>query len=975
MPCLLVACYMAASAAGDAPRPNIVFVVTDDQSPMTWSYDGGYRAAEAFGYNGDDRVHTPEIDRLANEGIIFSRAYVSSTVCSPSRYSTLTGRYAGRCTGTDYMALHPPGTLTRTENNTELELDRPSLPKLLQASGYRTGWVGKSHIVNHHALRSTQWPAYGLQSYDQTADPNDPNITTRMVHNHDYWRRWLSAYGFDYVDGVYAANLKELHNDALNVHNLEWTTNTALQFIESADEEPFFLYYATTVPHGPAPWIRSDGRYIRSLDADPRMTGAGYHPLNYDFMPTRAEILQTQSDLGKPAASAWVHWFDSAIGALRTKLEQKGLWENTLFIVTSDHGSWRHGKATLHEGGLRVPLVMHWPTGIDAPFTYNGLVQNIDFAPTFLELAGITLPAEMHSDGVSLAPVLGGSTNPLRSYLFAELGFARGIVTDSWKYIAVRYTPEINAQIANGETFPGWQGAELERPYLTRNSHLGHFASTHNANYFDGDQLYDLDNDPREEVNLFGTDPNKAAEMQALLTTVLNTFEDRPFGEFVQGSADPNCVGLETFVDFGDASSSNLVRKEVGDGNMTTTSIGGRTCITPVNPAQDHYVYLAIDDAIAYNGNEPTICVYVDYYDSGAISMNVQYEALDGTKYKGTANHPLTDTNQWLRAIFTITDAKLGNGQNGQSDLRLRFTGTVPFYVERVGVVIPPSAAPAELRVDASSVGCIANADTELQENLFTVTNTGGGTLNFQVLSDKAWLTPIPSSASSGSGGSVPVGVHVDTANLALGEHTATLTVIDDGESTARQDARATVLILPATVPDCTLVTSPGNLSYVIAEGSSLPTDVIGVYGLSASDSICNLDPNVSWITPASTLVYANATEYVPVNYHVESLAPADYFGQLTLSSPTCPGSDNALTVNVRILSAEAWLLDVDEDGDIDAEDVNAVTQCLSGPDVDVTGGGCSDAPDVDGDLDFDLADFGRMQACSAGEGGYPTCD
>lgn len=535
---LAVVCFafVPSIAAADQPaRPNIVLVITDDQSPFNWEYDGGYRSAETFGFCGDKQVHSPEIDRLAKDGLVFTRAYVSSTVCSPSRYATLTGRYAGRCTGPHFMRLHPPGSLTRVENNTELERDRPSLPKLLQANGYRTGFVGKSHIVKHDiANHPNDWEKHGLKTYSQTDDARDPQISARMKHNHDLWRRWIADYGFDFVDSVYPANLRELYNKSANVHNVEWTTQAALRFIEEAGEEPFFLYYATTVPHGPAPWEQKSKKFIRGLDADPGMTGAGYIQPDFAFMPMRKEIKQHAQKMGKPLQSAWVHWFDSAVGALRKQLEAQGKWENTLFVVTSDHGSWRHGKATLYEGGLRVPMVMHWPAGTRKPATYDGLVQNIDYAPTILELAGVEAPAAMQCDGVSLVPVLKGSDQPLRKHLFAEVGYSRAIITKDWKYIAVRYTPQIEQRIAAGRSFEGFEGRELERPYLTRNGHLGHHASSHNPHYFEPDQLYDLSRDPREENNLADAQPEQVKQMQAMLAEVLSTFKNRPFGEFVR---------------------------------------------------------------------------------------------------------------------------------------------------------------------------------------------------------------------------------------------------------------------------------------------------------------------------------------------------------------------------------------------------------------------------------------------------------
>jgi len=140
-----------ASAPVENKSPNIVFIMTDDQSPipvLAKTCD----QSRPFGFNGDPNVHTPVIDSLARNGLVFTRAYVSSSVCSPSRYSILTGRYAGRCEGSRFMNLFPYGEPTRIENNTELEESRENLPRILQKGGYRTGFVGKCHVVDHQLL-------------------------------------------------------------------------------------------------------------------------------------------------------------------------------------------------------------------------------------------------------------------------------------------------------------------------------------------------------------------------------------------------------------------------------------------------------------------------------------------------------------------------------------------------------------------------------------------------------------------------------------------------------------------------------------------------------------------------------------------------------------------------------------------------------------------------------------------------------
>ena len=518
-------------------KPNIIFIMTDDQSAIVPLDSEKRIQSRPFGFNGDKQVHTPIIDDLANNGMIFNRAYVSSSVCVPSRYSMLTGRYAGRSEGPAFMSMHPEGIMTRVENNTEIEKDKPNLPRLLQEEGYKTGFVGKSHIIEHNIVNNKKnWAKNGFHTYPKNADPNNPEVSKMMKENHDKWTEIVKKYGFDYANGFYAGNLRELYNDSLNVHNVEWKNKAALEFIEENKKDPFFLYYSETVPHGPAPYNMKNGKYFRGLDANPKFTGEGLLDADYSYLPTREEIKKEIKNLDKKVAHAWLRWFDHAVGAVVDKLKAEGIYENTIIIITSDHGNYNGGKTTLYESGTKVPLMMHWPNDIKPNSEYNELVQNIDFTPTFLDVAGVNLKKakkKLNSDGVSLKNVLQGSNKVMHDYLFFELGYARSVMTKDWKYISVRYDEQKQRRINNGLLFNGWKGKKLERPYYTRNGHLGNIASKSNAFYFDADQLFNLVKDPRETENIFKNNKEKAAELKSLLTKSLESFSNRPYAEFV----------------------------------------------------------------------------------------------------------------------------------------------------------------------------------------------------------------------------------------------------------------------------------------------------------------------------------------------------------------------------------------------------------------------------------------------------------
>ncbi|MCP4312899.1 MAG: sulfatase-like hydrolase/transferase, partial [Bacteroidetes bacterium] len=367
----------------------------------------------------------------------------------------------------------------------------------------------------------------------------NPAIDAKMKHNHDVYQSIVRSYGFDYADGIYMGNVKELRNEALNVHNLEWTVDKARKFIEQEKDNPFFLFFNTTLHHGPAPWGRNVGKYLSSFDADPKLTGEGFIDTLWDFMPTRQEIQDKYVAEGLPERDAYALLLDEGIKAIYDKIVELNLDENTLIIFIPDHGSWRHGKATLHDYGLKVPMLMYWKGAITAGSVYDGLVQTVDFLPTILDMTGVEQPAGLETDGMSLKTIIETGAGEAHASLFGELGYSRAVKTKEWKYIAVRYPEDVQEKIDRGGTFAGYQGEILDYPYLTQNSHLGHYASKKNPHYFELDQLYDLHADSAETVNVFNQHPEVVSQMRELLLGYLQSFENRPFGEFTLTTADP----------------------------------------------------------------------------------------------------------------------------------------------------------------------------------------------------------------------------------------------------------------------------------------------------------------------------------------------------------------------------------------------------------------------------------------------------
>lgn len=516
--------------------PNIIIINVDDMA------EGMH-----FGFDGRDAI-TPTMDTLVATGLYFNHAFSTSSVCGPARYSLLTGRYPSRNTSQNFIDKYPLGTLGRfAVSDTQLETDGQNLGAWLRQAGYRTGLVGKAHLIDDDLDNTANWAAKGLMTYPQNADPKtDPVTNAKMLHNHRVLAQRMRTYGFDYVESYYKANLLELRNDALNVHNQEWITKGALDFIEENRNERFFLYMAPTINHGP---VRND--LTKTLvGTDPGYTSAGYLPdLDYSFMPTRQQIVNEVVTVGKKERkSARETWLDYSIQAILNKLTQHGIRNDTLIIFTSDHGErtlsdnpliW--GKSSMFDLGLRTPLIMNWPNGIANPGrVYGELVSHVDLAPTLLGLAAASHLPTRQMDGVNLLPVLQGGSAPVREDVFAEIGYARGIRTKDRKYVAVRYTPDVYAQIANGYLWERVEGNTATgqftepRPYYVNNRQLGSLAAnSHPDNtYYADDQLYNLTADPDENTNIYGQEPATAYDLKKRLANYIGDIPGRPFRQF-----------------------------------------------------------------------------------------------------------------------------------------------------------------------------------------------------------------------------------------------------------------------------------------------------------------------------------------------------------------------------------------------------------------------------------------------------------
>ena len=506
--CMTLCCWAVFTTVAQAERPNIIMFLIDDQNPSSIA---------AFG--GD--TYTPHLDRMAKEGMKFTRAYVSSSVCTPSRYSFLTGRFAGN----SYSKLYHEAVGGKENQglpnfNVALERDNMNVGNVLREAGYTTGFVGKFHLTS-----SLDFPEF-YQGNDGWIDiPKDAKAgaktSAQFAHNERWMRRYLRALGFSWAKNVYPENIHQPYS----MHNAEWTTVAALEFIEANKEGPFYLHLCSTLLHGP------DKSWRRSMD-HPLITGVGETERLPAVMTPREELLKTIAEKGFDPDShvAGEAWIDDSVGAILRKLKELGIDDNTLVIFAPDHG--REGKASVFShGSCQVPMIMRWPNGIPAGQVCEELVQNIDLVPTFFDLGKAEKPESYPIDGQSLTPLFrNGRAENWRDHLYLEMGTARATVTKDWSYIAVRYTQDQIASIKKASP----QNLPKAMSYIGR---LGiGVRGADRPGFFDEDQLYHLASDPKERNNLAYNKKHAArfSDMRALMAQDLKVV-GRPFGEFIPG--------------------------------------------------------------------------------------------------------------------------------------------------------------------------------------------------------------------------------------------------------------------------------------------------------------------------------------------------------------------------------------------------------------------------------------------------------
>ncbi|WP_150107476.1 sulfatase [Pedosphaera parvula] len=367
---------LCATRVHAADRPNFVFILADD---LGW---------KDVGFNGSTFYETPNLDRLAREGMRFTDAYAACSVCSPTRASIMTGKYPARLHLTDWLPGRPDKPdqiLKHPKIITELPAAEITLAKALQEGGYKTAFIGKWHLG-------------GLGHWPEQAG-FDINIGgCGMGHPSSYFSPYKNPTLKDGPVGEYLA-------DRL--------TDEAVKFIENTKGTPFLLYLSHYSVHTP---LQAKKGLIEKYQKKVMQLPPTKGPEFVTEGNTNARQVQNQ-----PIYAAMMQSLDESVGRVLDKLKELGLDKNTVIIFTSDNGGLstaegaptsnmplRAGKGWPYEGGVREPLVVKWPGVTKAASVSDHQVMSTDYYPTLLEIAGLPARPEQHLDGISFTPALRG---------------------------------------------------------------------------------------------------------------------------------------------------------------------------------------------------------------------------------------------------------------------------------------------------------------------------------------------------------------------------------------------------------------------------------------------------------------------------------------------------------------------------------------------------------------------------------------
>ncbi len=487
---LAVGCSAQTDTA--AMKPNVVVLYIDDLDFEELGYCGG-------------EVYTPFIDSLAEQSLQLSSYYVAAPVSTPSRYSALTGRYASNSSSFVGQAKCDPAYV-RWNADIVKGKDK-TIATYLRDAGYHSGFVGKWH--NGQPMPESELLAINMQT---------PNLEQVMATNYELQRKHVHLNSdFDYAQSIYANNLHAIGLPVeLQEHNMEWVTKGALDFLDTCtSDEPFFLWFSTTVPHMPNP--------ITSIKNDVSITAAGPQGKPIEgVQPSRESVLERTRARGIADSNASMLWLDDGIRAVFNQLDEMNALDNTLVIFASDNGESK-GKMTCYQAAAHLPAFVYW-RGKIMPATSDELTSNLDILPTLLELSGLEAEGA-NLDGESWVDMLLNGAELKRQAIYSEVVYQRAVITKKWKYIATRFTPEV----AEGITAENRRDYSIEGMKAKDRYHNEEFYPA----YYDDDQLYDIENDYNEQHNLY-SDEQYATERETMRALMQDFIGSLPydFGEY-----------------------------------------------------------------------------------------------------------------------------------------------------------------------------------------------------------------------------------------------------------------------------------------------------------------------------------------------------------------------------------------------------------------------------------------------------------
>lgn len=452
-------------------KPNIIFICTDDQAAWT------------LGVSGNSEAITPNLDQLANQGAYLTNTFVTTPVCSPSRSSIFTGKYASQNRIPDFIVARGHKLFTPKKGEVGLDNKEITFVELLRKAGYATGLVGKWHLG------------------DWQKDPSKKFHPTN--------------YGFQYYMGLISGGSKaadaELEENGIVAVHKGFTddilTKKAIQYVKNNKEKPFLLCLMYRAPH--SPW-RPVPKGDRAVYENKKLT---IPDLNYPDLDT-AKVGKMLVDYMANVAT-----IDRNVGRILKELDALGISDNTIVIFTSDNGFnmghngiWHKGngiwatktqpasttnidgryRPNLYDNSLKVPAIVKWPGTVRSGLKISNSITNLDWYPTILQMAGISDDIPKTVKGKSIVPLLKGTKiNSWQDDVYAE-------------YSMIQYS----TALMRAYRTPEWK---LVRDYLNP----------------ERDELYNLKTDPGEHHNLIGKRTTKVKEIvQELDQRIMKKMEE-----------------------------------------------------------------------------------------------------------------------------------------------------------------------------------------------------------------------------------------------------------------------------------------------------------------------------------------------------------------------------------------------------------------------------------------------------------------